>query len=228
MLVAQSCPTLCNPMDYSSPGSPVHGILQAGILEWAATPFSRGSSWPRDWTWAILYHLSKFFTIWAPKGAWEVQSHQLYWGCFPTCFWTPWAWNKDTGPLYSIPWKWKESGSESCSVLSDSSWPHGLCSPWHSPGQKTGVGSLSLLQGVFPTQGLNWGLPTLQAILYHLSHKGSPRRLEWVAYPFSRRSSRPRNQTGVSCIAGGSFTDWAIREALSNVIVHFLVGLALC
>ena len=47
-LVAQSCLALCDPMDCSSPGSSVHGILQARILEWAAIPFSRGSSWPRD------------------------------------------------------------------------------------------------------------------------------------------------------------------------------------
>ena len=50
MLVAQSCPTLCNPMDYRPPGSSVHGILQARILEWVVIAFSRGHSWPRDWT----------------------------------------------------------------------------------------------------------------------------------------------------------------------------------
>ena len=97
--------------------------------------------------------------------------------------------------------------------MSDSLWPHGLYSPWNSSGQNTGVGSLSLLQGIFPTQGLNPGLPHCRQILYQLSHKGSPRTLEWVAYPFSRGSSRPRNQTGVSCIAGGFFSNWAIREA---------------
>ena len=48
--VAQSCPTLCDPMDCSLPGSSVHGILQARILEWIAISFSRGSSWPRDQT----------------------------------------------------------------------------------------------------------------------------------------------------------------------------------
>ena len=59
---AQSCPTLSNPTDCSPPGSSVHGILQARILEWAAMPFSRGSSWPRDLTHIscfgrrILYH----------------------------------------------------------------------------------------------------------------------------------------------------------------------------
>ena len=73
--------------------------------------------------------------------------------------------------------------------------------------------SLSLLQGIFPTQGSNPGLPHCRQILYQLSHKGSPRILEWVAYPFSGKSSWPRNQTGVSSIAGGFFANWAIREA---------------
>ena len=50
VLIAQLCPTLCNPMDCSLPGSSVHGIFQARILEWVAIPFSRGSSGPRDWT----------------------------------------------------------------------------------------------------------------------------------------------------------------------------------
>ena len=78
----------------------------------------------------------------------------------------------------------------------------------------TGVDSLSLLQGIFPTQGLNPGLPHCKQILYQLSHKGSPRILEWVAFPFSCRSPLPRNQTRVSCIAGGFFANWAISEAL--------------
>ena len=75
--------------------------------------------------------------------------------------------------------------------------------PRNSPGQNTGVGSLSLLQGIFPTQGLNSGLLHCRQILYQLSHKGNPRTLEWVA--FSRGSSWPRNQTRVSCIAGRFF-----------------------
>ena len=122
----------------------------------------------------------------------------------------------------------------------------------NSPGQNTGVGSLSLLQGIFPTQGLNPGLPqcrrilfclfvyfliapfrtlgwapscpgialalavdlssTCREILHQLSHKGSPGILESVAYPFSSGSSRPRNPTGASCIAGGFFTNCATRE----------------
>ena len=57
------------------------------------------------------------------------------------------------------------------------------------------------------------GLLCCRRILYQLSHKGSPRILEWVAYPFSSGSSQPRNRTQVSCIAGGFFTNWAIRKA---------------
>ena len=99
--------------------------------------------------------------------------------------------------------------TQSCPTL----WPYGLHSPWNSPGQYTGVGSLSLLQGIFPTQGLNWVLMHCRQILYQLSHQVSPSILEWVAYPVSSRSSWPRNHTGVPCIAGRFFTNWAIREA---------------
>ena len=70
--------------------------------------------------------------------------------------------------------------SESHSVQSNSLQPHGLYSSWNSPGQNTGVGSLSLLQGIFPTQGSNPGLPHCRQILYQLSLQGSPRILEWV------------------------------------------------
>ena len=58
--------------------------------------------------------------------------------------------------------------------MSHSLRPHGLCSPWHSPGQNTGVGGFSLLQGIFPAQGWNPGLPHRRRILYWLSHKESP------------------------------------------------------
>ena len=100
--------------------------------------------------------------------------------------------------------------------VSNSLQPHGLYSPWNSPGQNTGLGSLSLFQRIFPTEGLNPGLPHYRQILYQLSHKGSPRMLELVTYPFSSGSSRPRNQTRVSCIAGGFFTNWAMREKLGD------------
>ena len=97
--------------------------------------------------------------------------------------------------------------THSCPTLCDP-W-----TPWNSLGQNTGVGSLSLLQGIFPTQGLNPGPLHCRWVLYQLSHKGSLRILEWVAYPFSRGSSWPKNKTGISCIADRFFTNWAMGEA---------------
>ena len=84
-----------------------------------------------------------------------------------------------------------------------------------------GVGNLSLLQGIFPIQGSNSGLPYCGQILYH---KGSPRILEWEACPFSSRSSWSRNWTGVSCVAGGFFTNWAMREAHPMDVGNLISG----
>ena len=112
---------------------------------------------------------------------------------------------------YVTPWTAAHQAPLSMDLSRQEYWS-GLPFP-SPPGQNTGVGSLSFLQGIFPTQGLNPGLPHCRQILYQLSHKGSPRILEWVAYPFSSRSSRSRNQTRVSCTAGRLFTNWAIREA---------------
>ena len=133
---------------------------------------------------------------------------------------------------HSTVWAYNiiQSNSEILFILSlkvkavfDSLLPHGLYSPLNSPGQKTGVGTLSLLQGIFPTRGLNQSLPPWGQILYQLRHKGSPRILEWVAYPLSIRSSQPRNRTRVSCIARRFFINWAIREALVFLFVCMCV-----
>ena len=86
--------------------------------------------------------------------------------------------------------------TESRSVVSESLPRHGPYSPWSSPGQNTGVGSLSLLQGIFPTQGSNPGLPYCRWILYQLSRKGNPRILEWIACPCSSQTSRPKMGRG--------------------------------
>ena len=102
-----------------------------------------------------------------------------------------------------------ECECESCSVVSNSL----RYSSWNSPSLNTGVGSLSFLQAIFPTQGWNLGLSHCRQILYQLSHKINPRILEWVAFPFSSGSSLPRNGTRVSCIAGRFFTNWAIRKS---------------
>ena len=66
VLVIQSGPTLCDPMDHSPPGFSIHGILQARILEWVAISFSGGSSPPRDWT-LVSFITSRFFTLWATR-----------------------------------------------------------------------------------------------------------------------------------------------------------------
>ena len=84
--------------------------------------------------------------------------------------------------LCSIKAAQKES--ESRSVVSSSLQPHGLKSPWNSPGQNTGVGSLSLLQGVFPTQGSNPSLLHCRWILYQLSHQGSPKNAGVISLSF--------------------------------------------
>ena len=83
--------------------------------------------------------------------------------------------------------------SEVCSVVSDSLRLHGLYSPWNSPGQNTGMGSLSLLQGIFPTQGSNSGLPNYRQILYQLSHKGNPEGgiFNWETTIFSLDTNFP-------------------------------------
>ena len=110
-------------------------------------------------------------------------------------------------------------GSESRSVTSNSLWSHGLYSPWILQARILAWIAVPYSRGIFPTQGSNPGIPHCGWVLYQLSHKGSAKILEWVAYPFSNGSSQPRNQTRVSCIAGGFFTNWATREAL--VVVDY-------
>ena len=104
--------------------------------------------------------------------------------------------------LYTLIWS-EVNWSESRSVVSNSLWP-----PWTT--QYMEFFRLEYCSGIFPTQGSNPGLPHCRQILCQLSHKRSPRILEWVAYPFSSGSSQPRDRTGVSCIAGRFFTNWAI------------------
>ena len=81
------------------------------------------------------------------------------------------------------------------------------------------VGCHALLQGIFPTQGSNPGRPHCRWILYHLGNQGSTWILKWVACPFSRGSSQPRNRTGVSCFAGRFFTNWALPGMPNKVVV---------
>ena len=78
--VVQSCPTLCDPMHGSLPGSSVHGIFQARILEWAAIPWSRGSSQPRDQT-RVSCIADRRFTFWATS-VWDECNCAVVWASF--------------------------------------------------------------------------------------------------------------------------------------------------
>ena len=188
----QLCPALCDLMDGSLPGTSVPGILQARILEWVAIPSSWESSQPRNQTPCLLHllHWQVGSLPQSPPGKPEIMHRQCQVHSFLfVCLFFK---SLSRVQLFVTPW-----------IV------------WNSPGQNTGVASLSLLQGIFQTQGSNPGLPHCRQILYQLSHKGSLRIVEWAAYPFSRGSSQPRNQTGVSCITGRFFTYCAIREVHS-------------
>ena len=88
VLVAQSCPTLCYHMDCNPPGSSVHGISQARILEWVAIPFSRGSSWVRDQTW-VSRIVGRFFRIWNHQER-VIKSKAIYFHLLcPSTWFTP-------------------------------------------------------------------------------------------------------------------------------------------
>ena len=117
-----------------------------------------------------------------------------------------------------LMWKWSES--ESHLVVSDSFQSHGLLhgSPWILQARILECVAIPFSQGIFPTQRSNPGLLHCRQILCQLNHQGSPRILEWVAYPFWSRSSQPKNRTGVSCIADGFSTSWAICSNPSSWI----------
>ena len=98
--------------------------------------------------------------------------------------------------------------------MSDSFRPHGL-SPWNSPGQNTGVGSLSLLQGIFPTQGSNPGLPRCRQTLYHLSHRGSLFRGEGP--PKITRKGLQRDRPPNDYKASGLLSHFLIKQLPSSL-----------
>ena len=189
------------------------------ILEWVAYPFSSGSSWPRNRT-RVSCIAGGFLTDWVISKAQKSHKTKLKKLLHINLlvkrksvrkgmkfFFRQYFRNSKDMEKKNVKW--------SRSVMSDSLRPHGLYSPWNSPGQNTGVGSLSIIHGIFPTQGSNSGFPHCRWILYQLNHQGSPSILEWAACPFSSGSSWPRNRTRVSCIAGGFFINWAIREVQS-------------
>ena len=152
LLSLQSGPGLGGPVDCSPPGSSVYGILQARILECVAMPSSRGSYRSRDQT-----HVSYVFCIGNKRFLFIyfiLFNLFIYLFFYHGCH----LWN----PLSQL-----ESEIEGQSVMPNSS-------PWDSPGQNTGVGNISLHQGIFQTQGSNPGLLHCRWILYQLSHRSSP------------------------------------------------------
>ena len=153
------CLILCNPMDCTPPGSSVHRILQARILEWVAIPFFRGIFLTQGLNPGLLHCRKIFFSLYILR---------LCMLCRVQLFVTQWTIAHQA--LLSIEF----SRQEYCSGL-----------PCPPPGN---LPNPALLQ-------CRW-------TFYHLSGQGSPKTPDWVAYPFSRGTSRPRNQTSVSCTAG--------------------------
>ena len=130
-----SCPTLCNPIDGSPPGSRIPGILQARTLDWVAISFSNA------WKWKVKVKLLSRVRLLATP--WTAAHQAPLSMDFP---------GKSTGlgcHSFSNAWKWKWKGSRS--VMIDFSRPHGLqptrlLCPWDFPGKSTGVGCHCLLQ----------------------------------------------------------------------------------
>ena len=137
----------CDPMDYSLPGSSVHGILQARILEWVAIPFSRGIPEFRDWSWVSCI-AGRFFTIRATR---EAPYLCL---CMYVCVSVCGMWVRC---VLSHVQLFVTHGPQANSL-----WPTKLFCPWNFPRKNTGAGCHFLLQGSFPIQRVNLCLLRLQ------------------------------------------------------------------
>ena len=209
VLGAQLCPTLCNTMDCSPPGSSVHWIFQARILEWVAIPFSRGSSRPRYRT-QLLTGLDSLASLIVQclKICLAIQETQVqslsqqdptchgatkpvchdYWACTPRAHvlqrQKPSEWEACELQLGKV------KVAQSCPTLCD------------------------LMECSLPASHVHGILQT--------------RVLEWAAIPFSRGSSQPRDWTQVSHIAGKFFISWATREIRDHICSLLLFLLLLC
>ena len=161
-------------MDCSPPGSSVREISQARILEWVAMPSSRGSSPPRDWT-PVFHIVGRFFTVWATREAPGIDCTEKS-KFFPASNSLLFLnrnfrsllilqWNRQIVGAGVTSWGLGERKKWSRSVVSESLRPTRLLRPWDFPGKNTGVGCHFLLQGIFPTQRLNLGLPHCRQML---------------------------------------------------------------
>ena len=196
-LRCQSCPLTCL----------WEGFLLYGNFSFFTTPFPGWVSIPKSFVsvfifYILSYLLSKILDCLSGCLVSLATVQKLFCG---SCFTFKWSFDEFLGekvvsPSYSsailgLPFLTQHCKSttkvkiaQSCLTLWD---PTDYYSPWNSPGLNTGMGSLSLLQEIFPIQGSNLGLLHCRQTLYQLIQKGSPRILEWVAYPFSSRFSNP-------------------------------------
>ena len=174
----QLCPTLCDPIDRSPPDSSVHWIFQATTVKWNTEeylPYPPPGALPHP---GIKPGSPAFQADSLPSEPPGSPSREEGTGLFlvhlnheEVVLWHP---------IYTKEWKWKFG-----SVMSDSLRHHGRYSLWNSPDKDTGVCSLSLLQWIFLTQELNWGLPPCRCILYQLSYQWEspvkiPAEDEWI------------------------------------------------
>ena len=223
--VIQLCLTLCDPMDWSTPGFPVHHQLldlAQTHVHWVGDaiqpshPLSSPSPptfnlsqdlGPFQWV-SSLHQVAKVLELQLQHQSFQIS---LRINCFDLLALLGTLKNllQNHSKKASVLWcsaffmvqlshpnmTTEKTISESRSVVSDSLWPHGLYSPWNSPGQNIRVGSLSLLQVIFWTLGSNPSILHCRQILYQLSYKGIPRILKWIAYPFSRGFLDPRNKS---------------------------------
>ena len=188
-VLTQSCLTLCDLMDYSPPGSCVHGIFLAEVQKYWSTegnglPFPSPEDLPNPGIepWSPELQAGRLFTNWATREVPYLILKNVFpyfllgQGLHETPHFPEWL---VFTPMTMLSVLFVCCWSVSCSVVSDSFRSHGLwpmkfLCPWNFPGKDTGVACHSLLQRIFPTQGLNPGLLHCRQILYHSSHQGSP------------------------------------------------------
>ena len=151
--------------------------------------------------------LEKFFVVMSALSFIIIATTVFIWYMFIWCFF----FHVSLSTCLSIMWK-----SLSCVRLFATPWIVACQAPLSMEFSRPEYwsGQLFPSPGDLPNPGIKprFAFPHNRQILYNLSYQGSPRTLEWIAYLFSRASSWPRNRTGVSCIAGGFFTNWAIRN----------------
>ena len=168
VLFAQSCQTLCNPTVCILPGSSVHGILQAGILEWVAISFSRGSSQPRDQA-HISCIAGRFFTIWATWKAHNtvhtIRNLNIHWKdwCYSWSSTSLVTWCEET-THWKRPWCWERVTAKEGAGKGWDGWMESLTQCtwiWANSGRQGRTGKPGMLQSM-GLQRVKYNLVTKQ------------------------------------------------------------------